>query len=96
MSKFHLQESVFVTRNGTEVPLTDLGEAYLGHGKAEQVWGIRDSVLDDLSALGYKNGHKDGMRSGVKIGIIVTAVISAGIGVANFVRRRKKKREQSR
>ena len=85
-----------MTRNGTEVPLTDLGEAYLGHGKAEQVWGIRDSVLDDLSALGYKNGHKDGMRSGVKIGIIVTAVISAGIGVANFVRRRKKKREQSR
>jgi len=96
MSKIHLQESMFVTRNGIEVPLTDLGEAYLGHGEREQVWGIRDSVLDDLSAVGYKNGHKDGMKSGVKIGIIVTAVVSAGIGVANFVKRRKKKREQSR
>lgn len=96
MSKIHLQESMFVTRNGIGVPLTDLGEAYLGHGEAEQVWGIRDSVLDDLSAVGYKNGHKDGMKAGVKIGIIVTAIVSAGIGVANFIRRRKKKKEQSR
>jgi hypothetical protein len=96
MSKIHLQESLFVTRNGTELPLTDLGESYLGHGEREQVWGIRDSVLDDLSARSYKSGHKDGVKSGLKIGIIVTAIISAGVSIANYIRRRKKKREQSR
>lgn len=96
MSKIHLQESSFVTRNGTELPLTDLGEAYLGRGEREQVWGIRDSVLDDLSARSYRSGHRDGVRSGLKTGIIVTTIVSVGVGVANFIRRRKKKKEQSR